>query len=144
MEGNITMNANPRYTKYHPKSYRKRIPILWWTRKRAHIKIILREFTSVFVAFYAIMLLIQISAISRGSDSYDAFLQWLQTPGSLILHFIAFLFLLFHSITWFSIAPKTVVLRLGNKTIPDAVITALHYFAWIVISAIIALILIII
>ena len=100
------MNANPSYRKYHPKSYRKRIPILWWTRKRAHIKIILREFTSVFVAFYAIMLLIQISAISRGSDSYDAFLQWLQTPGSLILHFIAFFISTFSTVSRGSVLPR--------------------------------------
>ncbi len=144
IEGNLTMNDNPDYTKFHPKLYRKRMPVFWWTKKWVYVKIILREFTSVFVAFYAVMLLIQVSALSRGPDSYDAFLEWLQTPVSLILHFIAFLFLLFHSITWFSIAPKTLVLRLGNKTIPDVAITASHYLAWIVISAIIASILIII
>ena len=138
------MNDNPNYTKFHPKSYHKRIPVLWWTRKWVYSKFILREFTSVFVAFYAIMLLIQISAISRGSDSYDAFLEWLRSPGSLILHFIAFLFLLFHSFTWFHLARKAMVLRLGNYSIPGEAITASHYVGWIIISAIIAFILIII
>ncbi len=138
------MNDNPSYTKYHPKSYRKRIPILWWTHKWAHAKFILREFTCVFVAFYAITLLIHIRALSQGEEVYATFSQWLQTPGSLILHLIAFLFLLFHSISWFHLAQKALVLRLGDKTIPGVVITASHYFAWIVISAIIALMLIII
>ena len=138
------MNENPSYKKYHPKLYRKPIPILWWTQKWVHTKFILRDITCVFVAFYAIMLMIQISAISRGSESYDAFFKWLQTPGSLILHFIAFLFLLLHSITWFSLFQKAVVLRIGNRPIPGSAITASHFFAWIVISAIIAWILIII
>ncbi len=136
------MNAKPRYVKYHPKLYRKRMPILWWTKKWVYSKFILRELTSVFVAFYAVMLLMQVSAMARGSDSYDAFLQWLQTPGSLILHFIAFLFLLFHSFTWFHLARKAMVVRLGNYTIPGEAITASHYIAWIIISAIISLILI--
>lgn len=143
IEGNLTMNDNPDYSKFHPNAYYQRIPVFWWTRKWAYAKFMLREFTSVFVAFYAIMLLIQVSALSRGPDSYDAFLEWLRSPGSLILHFIAFLFLLFHSFTWFHLARKAMVLRLGNYTIPGAAITASHYLAWIVVSAIIALILII-
>jgi fumarate reductase subunit C len=131
----LNMANNPNYTKYHPKWYRKRIPIFWWTHKWVHTKFILRELTSLFVAFYALVLLFQIRALAQGPEVYTNFLDRLKTPVSIALHCIAFLFVLFHSITWFNLAPKALVLRLGKTRIPGKVIAALNYIAWIVFSS---------
>ena len=132
------MTHNTQYSKYHPKWYRTPMPIFWWVHKWAHTRFILRELTSVFVAFYALVLLFQIRALTQGPEAYANFLAWLKTPVSIVLHVIAFFFVVFHSVTWFNLAPKALVLRLGKKRVPDAVITALNYIAWGVFSTVIA------
>ncbi len=129
------MNQNPSYTKYHPKWYRKRMPIFWWMQKWAYTKFILRELTSLAVAFYAVVLLLQIRALAHGPEAYANFLNWLKTPLSIVLHGVALLFVLFHSITWFNLAPKALVFRLGKKRIPGALIAGSNYAAWVVFSA---------
>jgi len=132
------MTQNPNYTKYHPKWYRTRMPIFWWVHKWEHARFILRELTCLSVAFYALVLLFQIHALAQGPQAYENFVAWLKTPVSIILHVVAFLFVIFHSITWFNLAPKALVLRVRKRRIPDVVIAALHYMAWSVFSIAIA------
>jgi len=118
--------------------YRKRMPIFWWVRKWPHARFILRELTSVFVAFYAIVLLLHVRALSAGPEAYADFMAWLQTPLALILHAIALVMVLYHSITWFSLAPKAMVLRVGSKRIPGWAIAGANFAAWGVFSAALA------
>ena len=135
------MKRNPNYTKYHPKWYRKQIPIFWWVHKWPHAKFILRELTCLAVAFYAIVLLFQIRALTISQESYNAFLELLRTPASIVLHGVAFLFLLFHTFTWFNLSPKALVMRLGKKPVRAVVIQGANYVAWVFVSALIASIL---
>lgn len=114
------------------------MPIFWWIRKWVHIKFITRELTSVPIALYAIVLLIHIRAVATGPEAYADFLAVLRTPISIALHAVAFLCVIFHSITWFNLAPKALVIRLRNKRLPAAVISAINYVAWIIFSATIA------
>ena len=132
------MRHNTDYSKYQPKLYHTRMPIFWWVHKWVHVRFIMRELTSFFVASYALVLLFQVRALSQGPEAYTNFLTWLKTPVSIVLHAIAFLFVIFHSITWFNLAPKALVLRLGKKQVPDVVIAALNYIAWGVFSIVIA------
>ena len=90
------------------------------------------------VAFYALVLLFQIRALTQSQQAYTSFLELLKTPVSIVLHGIAFLFLLFHTVTWFNLAPKALALRLGKKRVPDQAIKALNYIAWIFLSSLIA------
>ncbi len=132
------MTPRLQYSKYHPKWYRTRMPIFWWVHKWAHTKFILRELTSVFIAFYALVLLGQIRALTQGPEAYASFLDWLQSPVSIGLHLLAFVFVVFHSVTWFHLAPKALVLRLGTKRVPDRVIIGVNYIAWGIFSLVVA------
>lgn len=132
------MIQNLQYTKYHPRWHRTRMPIFWWVHKWVHLRFILRELTSLSVAFYALVLLFHIQALTRGAPAYADFLTWLKTPLSLGLHAIAFLFVLFHSITWFNLAAKALVLRIGKKRLSGTVIISLNYIAWGILSAAVA------
>ncbi len=111
------------------------MPIFWWARKWIHVQFITRELTSVFVAFYAIELLFLLRTLTLGPESYDAFLAWLQTPLALGLNTIALLMILFHSITWFNLAPKALVIRVGEVRIPPVAIAGSNYIGWVVFSA---------
>ena len=131
------MAKNPHYTQYHPKWYRQSIPIFWWLRKWAHAKFILRELTCLAVAFYALVLLLQVRALASGPEVYSNFVAWLKTPLSVALHLVAFLFVLYHSITWFNLTPQVIIVRRGEEQVPSIFIAGSHYVAWLAVSVVI-------
>lgn len=135
------MSTGVRYTRYHPKWYRRRMSVWWWMWKWSYTKFVLRELTSVFVGLFAVVTLWQLRALSAGPEAYAQFLARLESPFFLALHGFAMLFILFHSITWFNLAPKAMVVRLGGKRVPDFVIAGWNYAAWLVASAAVAWIL---
>jgi fumarate reductase subunit C len=129
--------VNPDYKLYHPKWYRPRMPIFWWLGKLSYTKFIVRELTSLAVGYAAVMLIIQIRMLSRGSDAYGGFVAWLQTPFALIVHTLVLLVLLVHTITWLNLAPKALVLRIGGRRVPDEAVLVGHYLAWIAASVLV-------
>ena len=105
------------------------------------MRFILRELTSLFVAFYVIALLLHVRAIGAGPEAYESFQALLATPGSIALHAIALAMALFHSISWFRLAPKAMVIKLGDRRVPPWLIVASNFAAWGVASALLAWIL---
>jgi len=79
------MSGGAHYTLHHPKWYRPRMSVWWWLQKRTYTKFVLRELTSVFVAFFALMTLWQVRALGEGPEAYARFLARLQTPPFLAL-----------------------------------------------------------
>ena len=135
------MNVGPHYTLYHPRWYRRRVSVWWWLQKRSYTGFVLRELTSVFVAFFVVVYLWQLRALAQGPDAYAQFLARLKTPLFLTLDTIAFLFVLFHAITWFNLTPKAMVVRVRGKRVPDWVIIGSNYAAWLVVSVAAAVVL---
>ena len=135
------MSAEPRYTLYHPRWYRRRVSVWWWLQNRSYTRFVLRELTSVFVAFFAVVYLWHLRAIAHGPEAYQQFLARLKTPLFLALDTVALFFVLFHTITWFNLTPKAMVLRLSGKRVPDGVIVGLNYAAWLVLSGAVAFVL---
>ena len=134
------MSAGVHHTPYHPKWYRRRVSVWWWLQNRTYTGFVLRELTSVFVAFFALVYLWQLRALAQGPEAYAQFLARLKTPLFLVLDGVAFLFILFHSITWFNLAPKAVVVRLKGHRVPDWVVVGLNYAAWLILSGAVAFI----
>jgi fumarate reductase subunit C len=129
------MKEAPAYTLYRPKWYRKRVSTWWWAQQWRSFKFILRELSSVAVGYVGAMLLWLLWALSQGPESYATFQSWLKTPVVIVMSIIALLFVLYHSITWFNLAPKAMPVRVGGKRLPEWMIAAPNYVAWIVISA---------
>ena len=59
------MKPSPAYSQYHPKWHRTRLSTLWWSRKWSYLKFMLRELSSVFVAFYVVILLPAASCLEK-------------------------------------------------------------------------------
>jgi fumarate reductase subunit C len=135
------MSAGPHYTLYHPRWYRRRVSVWWWLQKRSYTGFVLRELTSVFVAFFALVYLWQLRALAQGPDAYGQFLTRLGTPLFLALDTVAFLFVLFHAITWFNLTPKAMVVRVRGQRVPDWVIVGSNYTVWLVVSGAVAVVL---
>lgn len=133
--------TGPHYTLYHPRWYRRRVSVWWWLRKWSYAGFVLRELTSVFVAFVAVVYLWQLRTVAQGPEAYQEFLARLRTPLFLAVDAIALLFVLFHAVTWFNLTPKAMVVRLRGKRVPDWVVVGSNYVAWLVLSGAVALVL---
>ena len=134
------MSTQPHYTPYHPKWYRRRVSVWWWLERWTFTKFVLRELTSVSVGYFAVVLLIELRALRRGPQAYADFLGMMKSPLFAVFNGIAFLFVLYHALTWFHLTPKALVVRLGGKRVPDSLILALNYLAWLALSAAVILI----
>jgi fumarate reductase subunit C len=128
------MSARPAYTPYHPKWFRRRVSVWWWLKSGPYVFFVLRELTSVFVALVAFLLLGLVRSVAEGPEAYGRFVAWLGSPFALALGGVAFVFVLFHTITWFNLAPKAMAVRLGGRKVPDWAVAGLNYVAWAVLS----------
>jgi len=132
------VSERPIYTPYHPRWYRARITTYWWSRRWAYLKFILRELSSIFVAYFVVLTLLQIRALTQGPDAYARFQERLKAPVLVALNALAFVFVLFHAVTWFNLAPKAMNLRMRGKRVPDLLIVLPNYVAWLAISTVVA------
>ena len=133
-----TDRPKPQYTEFHPRWYRPKVSVYWWLGEWHYLKFILRELSSVFVAVFVIETLLLLNALRHGPDAYAQFLRSMQNPWVIILNVISWFFVVFHTITWFNLAPSATPVRVGGKRLPDVMVAAPAYGGWIVISAFIA------
>ncbi|HUF31361.1 MAG TPA: hypothetical protein VMM77_11985 [Gemmatimonadaceae bacterium] len=122
------------YTPYHPRWFRPPLSTYWWLRRRSYLAFILREVSSIFVAWFVVYLLLLIRAASRGEGTYQQFLTWAAQPAVQLLNVITLAFIVFHAITWFNLAPQAMVVHVRGRRLPARAITAANYAAWIVAS----------
>ena len=110
----------------------------WWLGRWSYLKFILRELSSVFIAWFVIVTLLQIRALKRGPADYVEFQEWLRSPILVALNALSLFFVIFHAVTWFNLAPKAIAIRVGGSRVPNLLIAAPNYVAWLAISAAIA------
>ena len=132
------MTERPAYTEYHPRWYRPRMSTWWWLRNGHYLAFILRELSSVFVAWSVVYLLLLVRAVSQREASYEQFVNWSRSPGILLLNVVSLLFVVYHAVTWFNLAPKAMVVHLRGRRVPGAWIAASSYGAWALVSALVA------
>jgi fumarate reductase subunit C len=132
------MSENLGHSGFYARWYLPRVSRFWWLRRRSYLLFVIRELTSVFVAWFVVFLLLLVRAVSRGEGEYQRFLDSSATPWMLALNVVALFFVVFHTITWFNLAPQALVLRLRGRRVPGGLILVLHYLAWGVLSALMA------
>jgi fumarate reductase subunit C len=115
--------------------YRRPISVWWWTRKRTYFLFVMRELSSLFIAWMVCYLLLFIRAVSRGEAAYADFLDQASSPWLVALNLVAFGFVLLHTVTWFSLTPQAMVVSLRGRRVPAAVIIGAQYAGLAVVSA---------
>ena len=116
-------------------SYQRRMGVFWWVHKRSYFLFVMRELSSLFVAWFVVYLLMFIAAVGGGEEDYDAFLDRASSPLFLVVNAVALAFLVLHTITWFALTPRAMVLRLGGRQVPGMAIIAAQYAGLAVVSA---------
>jgi fumarate reductase subunit C len=132
------MNESPAYTPYHPRWARPHMSTYWWLKRRSYFAFILRELSSVFIAWFVVYLLFLVRAVSQGDSSYQQFLGWSGRPAVLGLNVVSFFFVVFHAVTWFNLAPRAIVVSFGGRRVPGSLIAGANYLAWAGASALAA------
>jgi fumarate reductase subunit C len=129
------MAESPIYTDYHPRWLRRRVSTYWWLEKPSYLAFALREGSCVFVAWFAVYLLMLVRATLQGEASYQQFLAFSARPWMLALNIVSFLFMIYHAVTFFDAAPRALVVHVGKTRVPGSLVGAGHYAAWLAVSA---------
>ena len=115
--------------------YRRPMSVWWWTRKRTYFLFVMRELSSIFIAWLVFYLLLLVRAVARGEAAYADFLDWAASPWLVALNLVSFGFVLLHTVTWFSLTPKAMAVSVRGHRVPAAAILGAQYAGLAVVSA---------
>ena len=118
-----------------PRHYVRPMPGIWWLKRPAYTKFMVRELTSGFIAAYALFLLV-LTCGAGDAATFHRLFEALGSPASIFVHIEVLFFALFHTITFFNLTPRAIVVRVGEEKISEAVIQAVHYAGWAFVSLI--------
>lgn len=117
------------------------MPVDWWLKNPAYLRFMIRDLTSVFIAAYCIFLMVVMyKAQDTETAGFKAFYDQWDTLGSGALHLVALAFAVYHSVTFFNLTPRVMVVYRGEEKVPERVIAGAHFFAWLVVSLVLILI----
>ncbi len=132
------MSEQPTYTPFHPRWSRPRISTWWWLKRQSSRAFILREVSSVFVGWFVVFFLLLVAAVGRGEVAYQEFMAWAANPIIVLVNVVSLFFIVFHAVTWFSLAPQAMVVHMRGKRVPGKLIAASNYGLWVVTSLLVA------
>ena len=121
--------ANP-YPRQHSNT--------WYFGRRTYGIFMLREWSSVFVAIYVVLLVVLVDRVLAGQEAYEDYVGFLQSPLMVAFHVVALAFALLHTATWFEAMPKGLALRRGEEAVPPALVIGGNWVAWLVVSVVVA------
>ena len=117
------------------ETYKPKLSPAWWLKSRRYFLFMMRELSSVFVAVFILLFLYQISELAKGSEEYAACRSALTTPAFVAFYVVAFVFALYHTITWFKLMSRIQIVRMGAFTVPPKLVTASALVGFLLASA---------
>ena len=132
-----------RETRYRAKLLKRPLKATWWTENPRYVLFVLRELSACFIALFAVGTIFQVGAIRAGEASWNGFLATMKHPGMIVLSVLVLGFALLHSITWFNLAGKVLVIQQGEKRVPGEVVAGAHFAGWIVVSIVLTVLVIV-
>jgi fumarate reductase subunit C len=117
------------------RAYRRTMSTWWWVRKPSYFLFVMRELSSIFVAWFVLYLLLLVSAVGRGEAAYRDFLDLAGHPLVVAVNVVALGFIVLHTVTWFSLTPKAMDARVGGRPVPPVAVIGSQYVGLAVVSA---------
>lgn len=118
------------------RAYRPRMAANWWTRKRNYFMYVVREFTSLPLALWLLWFLWDVERAHPGHYYASG------SPFFIAFSVIVFVFALYHSVTFLSLAGSILHFRVLDKPVPARLVVLAQFGIWAVASAVIAAVLI--
>ncbi|MFD1545695.1 hypothetical protein [Nonomuraea guangzhouensis] len=117
-------------------AYRPPRDAFWFARTRTYTLFVLRELTSVLVAWTIVFLLMLVGALLGGT--FRDFTALAAQPWMIALNVVALVATAFHAVTFLNLAPKATVVRLDGWRVPAWMIQGGNHSAWLALSVLIA------
>ncbi|WP_153111968.1 fumarate reductase subunit C [Propionivibrio limicola] len=96
----------------------------WWKKNPHFVEYMIHEGTAVFVAAYALTLLCGLVRLGQGEAAWNAWLEALKSPFSLVAHVVFLAAIAYHAFTWFKLFPLTMppMVVNGKKVAPEVMV----------------------
>lgn len=122
-----------------PRPYVPKLPLFWWLSQRNYLRYMLRELTSAWIGAYVGVLIFGLYRLQQGPAAWDTFFAAFASAPGIAFQVLALCFALYHTITWFALAPATMPVWRGETQVPPVWIQRAHYAVWIGVSAVVLL-----
>ncbi|HEX4815872.1 MAG TPA: hypothetical protein VFV66_24260 [Nonomuraea sp.] len=119
-----------------PAGYRPPRDNLWFARSPGYARFVLRELTSVLVAWTTVFLVMLVDAVLNGG--LPEFAALAGRPWMIAINVVALAATVFHAVTFLNLAPKATVVRLDGWRVPAWMIQGGNHSLWVLVSAVIA------
>ena len=96
----------------------------WWRKNPFFVEYMVHEATAIFVAIYALLLLVSVTCLANGEAAWNRWVAFLTSPGCVLLHVAVLIACLYHTWTWFNIMPRTLPpIMVGGERVSASTIT---------------------
>ena len=120
------------------KPYVREVPkTTWFFRQPRYMRYMVREVTCILIGAYTLLLVVALKRLSEGQAAYEAFLDALRSPLSILFQLVALGFALYHTISWFNVTPQAMPIQRGEEFLPGSIILGVHYGGWVVVSLVV-------
>lgn len=120
-----------------PTPLRPEMPTFWWLSRAGYLRYMIRELTCIWVGAWVGMAIVGLVRLRQGPEAWEAFLAAIGSVPGIIFQIVALLFVLYHTASWFRLAPSTMPIWIGETRVPSGWIELAHYAAWILASLVI-------
>ena len=96
----------------------------WWKKNPFYVEYMVHEGTALFVAAYALTLLVGLVRLGQGEAAWNGWLEALKSPLSLVFHAALLIAVFYHAFTWFKLFPLTMppIIVNGKRVGPKVVV----------------------
>ena len=96
----------------------------WWKKNPYYVEYMVHEGTALFVAAYALTLLVGLVRLSQGEAAWNGWLDAMKSPLAVVFHLALLVAIAYHAFTWFKLFPLTMppVVVGGKKVAPDVIV----------------------
>lgn len=93
----------------------------WWKKNPYYVEYMIHESTALFVAAYVLVLLVGVIRLGQGEGAWNAWLEAMKSPLSVLCHLVLLAGAVYHTYSWFKILPITMppVIIGGKKMTPE-------------------------
>ncbi len=96
----------------------------WWKKNPYFVEYMVHESTALFVAAYALTLLVGLLRLSQGEAAWNGWLDAMRSPLAVVFHLALLVAIAYHAFTWFKLFPLTMppVVVDGKKVAPEVIV----------------------
>ena len=123
------------------KPYRRPFSRTWWLENPRYLLFMLRDASSIFVALWVVLLLVQLAQLGQGAQAYQRFIDdVVRSPLGIAFGLVTLAFALLHSVTWLRLAGVVQVVTVGQRRLPARYVVAGAFAGWLVASVVVAVV----